>query len=196
MLRVLRPRVRFLQNVLVAIVAFSLGAAAVAQAVTPGGITGIVRLADGTVDTQIAAVDASGNVAVKVSNFPATQQVNINGVVTTQPAAPAHTFSLLGTFVIGNPALDGCEQNLPAGTKWFISSLAGWNSDAATHSASLVLIAPGLSSIPGPIIAVPPHASGELTFPQPFVLTSTGDGYCLKLAADGSILYMVVGYRQ
>jgi hypothetical protein len=65
-----------LHYVLIAVIAFSLGGATVVQAVAPGGILGVVRLADGTDDTHLAAVDASGNVGVKVSNFPATQPVS------------------------------------------------------------------------------------------------------------------------
>lgn len=81
----LMPTVRTVQYVLIAVIAFSLGGATVVQAVAPGGILGVVRLADRTDDTQLAAVDAAGNVAVKVSNFPATQNVNVLGGSTAAP---------------------------------------------------------------------------------------------------------------
>jgi len=95
------PRVLTLRYVLVAVVAFSFGAVTVVQAVTPNGIAGIVQLADRTDPTHLAAVDAEGNVQVKVNNlaatqtvsgtvsvnnFPATQNVNITGgTVNTRP---------------------------------------------------------------------------------------------------------------
>ena len=98
----LMPRVRTLRYVLVAVVAFTVGGATVVQAVTPNGISGIVQLADRTDPTHLAAVDAAGNVQVKVNNlaatqtvsgtvsvdnFPATQNVNITGgTVNTRPS--------------------------------------------------------------------------------------------------------------
>jgi hypothetical protein len=103
----LMPRVRTLQYVLIAVVAFSLGGATVVQAVAPSGILGTVRLADRTDETRLAAVDADGNVQVKVnnlsatqqvsgtvsvSNFPATQNVNITGgTVSTRPSVATRT---------------------------------------------------------------------------------------------------------
>jgi hypothetical protein len=68
--------VRTLQYVLIAVVAFTLGGATVVQAVAPSGILGNVRIADRSDETRFAAVDADGNVGVKVSNFAATQQVS------------------------------------------------------------------------------------------------------------------------
>jgi hypothetical protein len=95
------PGVRTLRYVLVAVIAFSLGGAAVAQAVAPSGILGTIRIADAANDTQLAKVDPAGNLQVKVtsaaatevsgtvsvSNFPATQNVNVTaGTVLTRPA--------------------------------------------------------------------------------------------------------------
>jgi hypothetical protein len=80
------PRVRTLQYVLVAVVAFSLGGATVVQAVAPGGITGVVQLADRTDNTRLAAVDANGNVQVKVNNLAATQQISGTVSVDNFPA--------------------------------------------------------------------------------------------------------------
>ena len=97
------PRVRTLRYVVIGVVAFSLGAVMTVQAVAPSGILGTVQLADRTNATQLAAVDSSGNLQVKVtsaasqavtgtvsvSNFPATQPVS--GTVKTTPSvATAH----------------------------------------------------------------------------------------------------------
>lgn len=92
------PRVRTLRYVLIAVVAFSLGAATVVQAVPPGGILGIVQLADRTDSTRLAAVDAAGNVAVSVSNLPATQNVAGTVAVSNLPA----TQNVSGTVAISN----------------------------------------------------------------------------------------------
>jgi hypothetical protein len=64
---------RLLQHVVIGVLAFSLGAAALAQAVTPGGLQGVFRLADATDETHLAAVDASGNLAVEVNNLRTVQ---------------------------------------------------------------------------------------------------------------------------
>jgi len=101
------PRARTLQFVAIAVVAFSLGGATVVQAVAPSGILGTIRLADRTDETRLAAVDADGNVQVKVnnlsatqqvsgtvsvSNFPSTQNVNITaGTVNTRPTVATRT---------------------------------------------------------------------------------------------------------
>jgi hypothetical protein len=68
----LMPTVRTLQYVLVAVVAFSLGGATVVQAVAPGGIMGVVQIADRTDTTRLAAVDAAGSVQVKVQAVSGT----------------------------------------------------------------------------------------------------------------------------
>jgi hypothetical protein len=88
--------------VAIATLAFLVGGAAVAQAGPPNGILGIVRISDGANETRLAAVDAAGNLQVKVNNlaatqtvsgtvsvdnFPATQNVNVtNGAVKTTPS--------------------------------------------------------------------------------------------------------------
>lgn len=43
----------------------------------PVGNKRAIQLQDGTVLTQLAAIDASGNVQTKVNNFPATQNVSV-----------------------------------------------------------------------------------------------------------------------
>jgi len=86
----LARRSGLLRNIIVGVIAFSVGGATVAQAVGPGGVMGVFRLADRTDDTHLAAVDASGNVAVSVSNFPSTQQVSVSNFPATQQVSVAN----------------------------------------------------------------------------------------------------------
>jgi hypothetical protein len=112
-LRSLKSRARILGYVAVGIVAFSLGGATVVQAVAPGGILGIVRLADGTVDTQLAAVDSSGNLAVKVSNFPAAQNVTVSGgTINTAPPMGRTVLVLQDQDVEGRHRVQGAFLNV------------------------------------------------------------------------------------
>ena len=81
--------------IIVGVIAFSVGGATVAQAVGPGGLSGIFRLADRTDETHLAAVDASGNVAVSVSNFPTTQQVSVSNLPANQQVTVANGTALV-----------------------------------------------------------------------------------------------------
>jgi hypothetical protein len=140
------PRVRTLQYVLIAVVAFTLGGATVVQAVAPSGILGTVQLADRTDTTHLAAVDAAGNVQVKVnnlaatqtvsgtvsvSNFPATQNVSLTGNTATapifvrdvdEPARNANVAFLCAQRSTGST----CDPiTVPAGKRFVIEQVSG-----------------------------------------------------------------------
>lgn len=89
------PRSANLRYFLIAILAFSIGSATVVEAAPA---IDLFRLADGTDATKVAAVDASGNLQVKVNNLPTTQAVsgtvNVGNLPATQPIS--------GTVNIGN----------------------------------------------------------------------------------------------
>lgn len=114
------PRVRTLKYVLVAVIAFSLGGATVVQAVAPGGIAGVVQLADRTDNTRLAAVDANGNVSVAATQAGAWSVRDVD--------APALTpIVLRGGTVCTDPArfcvvtlattLGGSPYAVPAGKR-------------------------------------------------------------------------------
>jgi hypothetical protein len=139
-------------------------------------------------------LDADGNMKVHEQGVA---DVNVTGVVTTQAAQPANSFSL-GTD-LGQGLTEGCDQSLPAGTRWLISSFAVTNRTDSPGFAQLELnrpVNPFAGPIRGPRIEAPPHDTVQLTFPQPFVLISPLDGICLMSFIDGFIEITVVGYRQ
>ena len=136
--------------------------------------------------------DTDGNIKVHEHG---TATVKVNGVATTQPVQPANSLNLEGV----NPTQLGCNDNLPAGTQWVISSLSLANlSDVNKASLRLGLLenvggifipdieAPTLASLPGDTV--------QLTFPQPFVLTASQSGECLAISNSGGA-WSLVGYR-
>jgi hypothetical protein len=129
----------------------------------------------------VSPVDAQGNVKVRPQ-----------GVVRTQAALPARSFSETGSFI-----RDGCSDNLPAGTRWVISSFAATNASDGASGAELTLLDPGPGeTLPGLPIRVPAHQTAQLTFPQPYVFTSPEDGLCLVAHGPPEVLMTVVGYRE
>jgi hypothetical protein len=120
------PRVRTLQYVLVAVVASSLGGATVVQAVAPSGILGTVQLADRTDPTRLAAVDAAGNVHVKVNNPAATQTVS--GTVSVDNFPATQNVNVTGGTVIATPSIATRQVfqqiRIDAGTTGFTSFTA------------------------------------------------------------------------
>jgi hypothetical protein len=137
-------------------------------------------------------LDASGNIKVHEQG---TANVNVNGVITTQQASPPHSFSKFLKPPQGG-AIDGCGENLPAGTRWYISSFAVTNEGGAvSEAAQLGLFEPGTPA--GPELVAGPDETAQLTFPQPYVLTSSVAGSCLYVISEvGEPLKIVVGYRQ
>jgi hypothetical protein len=130
----------------------------------------------------VSPVDAQGNVKVR-------QQ----GVVRTQAALPARSFSATERQSFE----EGCDENLPAGTRWVISSFAVTNFSDTRAGATLGLFNPGPGEqANGPQIRVPPHETRQLTFPQPYVFTSPADGRCLLAEGLDTTLVTVVGYRE
>jgi hypothetical protein len=144
MRKLFAPTTGFWRYVLVAIFAFSIGGGAVAQAVAPSGILGNVRIADRTDDTRLAAVDADGNVGVKVSNFATTTQVNgtvaVSNFPTTQNVNLTGNTATTPIFVrdVDDPARNAyvaylCAQTgtaceaitVPAGTRFVIEQVSG-----------------------------------------------------------------------
>jgi hypothetical protein len=122
---------------------------------------------------------------------PVTQQ----GTVTIQAAMPSKPFSILGDGVSTN--VDGCGANLPAGTKWFISSFGAANSGAFDGGATLFIRnSTGDTFTLALNVATKMNTTSQLTFPQPFIITSPADGSCLVVATDDSAFSYVVGYRQ
>jgi len=129
----------------------------------------------------VSPVDAQGNVKVR-------QQ----GVVRTQAALPARSFSETGRFF-----RHGCGDNLPAGTRWVISSFAATNISDGASGAELSLLDPGPGeTMLGLQIRVPARETAQLTFPQPYVFTSPEDGLCLLAHGPPEVLMTVVGYRE
>ncbi len=93
------PGSRTLRYALVGVLAFSLGSALLVAARDPlVEMIKVVRLADGTNSNNLAAIDAAGNVAVHVSNFPATENVSGAVSVTNLPSTQAVT----GSVNVGN----------------------------------------------------------------------------------------------
>jgi hypothetical protein len=144
-MRRLVPQFRTLQYVLIAVAAFALGGATVVQATAPSGILGTVQLADRTDTTRLAAVDANGNVGVKVNNFAATQTVS--GTVSVSNFPTTQNVSVTGNsaatpifvqdadesaktaYVQGLCATDTtCTESpptVPAGKRFVIEQVAG-----------------------------------------------------------------------
>ena len=138
------PTTSFWRYVLVAVVALSIGGAAVAQAVAPSGILGTVQIADRTDTTHLAAVDAAGNVQVKVnnlagtqqvsgtvsvSNFPTTQNVSITGNTATSPIfvqnvdEPARHAQVMGLCAGTDSACN--PITVPAGMRFVVEQVSG-----------------------------------------------------------------------
>jgi hypothetical protein len=129
----------------------------------------------------VSPVDAQGNVRVR-------QQ----GVVRTQAATPARSFSQTT-----REFRDGCGDNLPAGSRWVISSFAATNTSDGASGAELSLFDPGPGeTLPDLQIRVPAGQTTQLTFPQPYVFTSPEEGLCLLAHGPPEVLKTVVGYRE
>jgi hypothetical protein len=128
--------------------------------------------------------------------------VNVNGLVTTQSALPAKSFSKR-LVLPAEREIDGCGAGLPAGTQWFVTSFATTNFASFSNAAALhVVTAGGAEEEVGPQISMPSFQTAQLTFPQPYVLTSAATGDCLAVrdsglgGPDDNIVAMVVGYRK
>ena len=94
-----------LRTILVGVICLSVGGG-VAKATPP---IDIFQLADGTNPTQLAKVDAAGNLAVSVSNGPATQNVTGTVTVSNLPA----TQNVAGTVAVSNfPAAQQIAGNV------------------------------------------------------------------------------------
>lgn len=167
-----------------------------AQAAAPIASVFVSNDASSPIPVREQNLDANGNVKVHEQG---TANVNVNGVVTTQPAQPANSFSLAPRGIGDLQTEEGCDQSLPAGTRWFISSFAAANASDSNLEANLALYLRGGNTLSdlraiGPVIEVRAHETVQLTFPQPFVLTSPEDGVCLK--SSQGVLFTVVGYRR
>jgi hypothetical protein len=173
----------------------------VAWAAAPIASVFVTNDASSPVPVREQNLDANGNLKVHEQGMA---NVSVNGVVATQPSDPSNSFSLTSLVNGGLGTvndLEGCDQSLPTGTRWFISSLA-----TISNSSTGGLLALGLyrraDTSGNPVVAGPvvPTRSGEtvqLTFPRPYVLTSARDGLCLKsvVAGDG-VETIIVGYRK
>lgn len=91
-----------LRTVLVAVLCLSIGGG-VAKAAPP---IDIFRLADATNASQLAKVDAAGNVSVAVSNLPATQNVSGTVVVSNFPTTQQISGSVGDARVTSQIGLD------------------------------------------------------------------------------------------
>jgi len=160
--------------------------AARAQPPTPVSFTN----SSGTGVGNTVKLDPANN-GVTVTN--SSLSVQEQGTVTTLAAMPSHAFSADGA---DQEAIDGCGANLPAGTKWFISSFGGAaNADLdgyveVTTSGGTPVVGDWLH------IMVKAGETNQLTFPQPYVLTSPADGDCLRFDLSFGMEGIVVGYRQ
>ncbi len=144
------------------------------------------------VPVQEQNLDANGDIKVHEQGVA---NVNVNGVVTTQAAEPAHSFSLAEAG--GVSIREGCTEFLPAGTRWFITSFAVANLSGVEAVTRLIAVeeVTGLLAY-GPEVAVHAYETVQLTFPQPFVLTSPVDGACLwRASTNQAVEVTVVGYR-
>ena len=93
------------RTILIWVICLSVGGG-VAKATPP---IDIFQLADGTNPTQLAKVDAAGNLAVSVSNGPATQNVTGTVTVSNLPA----TQNVAGTVAVSNfPAAQQIAGNV------------------------------------------------------------------------------------
>ena len=95
MLKRFVPRSSRVRYLLVAVLAFTLGSATIVEAAPA---IALIRLADATDATKIAAVDGTGNVQVKVNNLPTTQAVSGTVGVSNFPS----TQNVAGTVNVGN----------------------------------------------------------------------------------------------
>ncbi len=158
--------------------------------------------ASSPVPVREQTLDANGYIKTHEQGIA---NVSVNGVVATQPADPSNSFSLTSLVNGGIGTvndLDGCDQSLPAGTRWFIGSMAtiGLSSTGGIVRLDLFRRAdtfPNDSVVAGPFVPARSGETVQLTFPQPYVLTSTRDGLCLKsvVAGDG-VETTIVGYRK
>jgi hypothetical protein len=172
----------------------------VARAAAPIASVFVTNDASSPVPVREQNLDANGNVKVHEQGVA---NVDVNGVVTTEAAQPSNGFSL-ASLTAGAPSfdnLDGCDQSLPAGTRWFISSFAVSNGSTFEAVASLDLLLRQEDSfagrvVSGPVIPVPAGETVQLTFPQPFVLTSPQNDVCLKGFTTGPVATTVVGHRR
>lgn len=159
-------------------------------AVHEQGTANVNVLGTPTVALEPTTFDTTGDLKVHEQG---TANVHVDGVVSTQAAEPAHPFSVSSQ---GLGPIDGCGDGLPAGTRWYISSLSLTDEDTSPAVLTIGTVSHSVS------IAAPPNDTRELTFPQPLVLTSTGDGGCLDAgflgggASEALVQFSVVGYRQ
>lgn len=121
-----------LRAILIAVVLLSVGGG-VAKAAPP---IDIFRLADATNATQLAKVDAAGNVAVSVSNLPATQNVAGTVAVSNFPATQQIAGNVGDARVTSQIALD----DLTLGASGAVTSrhaTAGYTQARVTASLQL-----------------------------------------------------------
>jgi len=149
---------------------------------------------------------------VNVGNFPAsntvtgsvsitgTPTVNVVGTVTTQSASPGQPFSHTFTTTSAVPAFVGidCVANLPAGTGWSISHFSIANGSASINAFFRLALLNSSNQIEtvGPRIHAGPGETVQLTFPQPYILSSPGSGNCLVADTATDVFVTVVGFRQ
>ena len=132
-----------LRTIVVGVICLSIGGG-VAKATPP---IDIFQLADGTNTTQLAKVDAAGNLAVSVSNLPATQTVAGTVAVSNFPATQQIAGNVGDARVTSLIALDELTLDAAGGFVSNPHSTAGYTQARVTVVGNLVSCATPLTVV-------------------------------------------------
>ena len=132
-----------LRTIVVGVICLSIGGG-VAKATPP---IDIFQLADGTNTTQLARVDAAGNLAVSVSNLPATQTVAGTVAVSNFPATQQIAGNVGDARVTSLIALDELTLDAAGGFVSNPHSTAGYTQARVTVVGNLVSCATPLTVV-------------------------------------------------
>ncbi len=140
--------------------------------------------------------DASHAVPVHEQGTPT---VSVNGVVQTLATLPNNTFSVSYTTTSATPAYVGvgCVTNAP-NTRWAVSSFAITNTSSTLRGQFRVSLITGVGEVEegGPSVYANPGETVQVTFPQPYILSTPATDICLGVQTATDVWATVVGYHD
>jgi hypothetical protein len=173
------------------------------RAIIPALLLVLVSVVLGATVFREQVAHAAATLMVREANTDAQGNIRVHeqGTANVQAVLPSNSFSVTNTTFQLPQDIEFCpSQDLPSGTKWFVTSFTAANLGTGLGAADINLepssgAPPGSQPVLGPRIAVPESETVHLAFPQPFMLTAPDVGYCLEGRGAGLNLTLV-GYRR
>jgi hypothetical protein len=147
-------------------------------------VSGTVNVGNLPTTLSQLGFDSNGNLKTSPQG---TQNVSVANAVTTQPALPATAFQFAASVTPDHPLI---PAGLPQSGHYALTSLSAANPTAvqlvlALDEQDCNNLASEVSN--GPIVVVPPGQTVELTFPQPWTLSTTAfTRQCLTISEPGA----------